>query len=258
MLLIHKKKTPSAISRAEEAIRSSSEWKSVSESNTNAIRKTGFDTLPKDIIRQNLLEEQRYLCAYCMKRIENNGSHTVIEHLAPLSKDKEKSLDYQNMAAVCKGGADVRIEEGEKRILCCDGSKHDEDELLLSPYNEQMMKEICYYSDGQIYFRGLGNWSEQDKEKIEREINSILCLNGKRKKDGSFQDTATQLLKGRRDAYEQAESIIRRLSKKGNLTSERLKKEMNIIRAAEKYPEYAGVILFVLECKYRRLKSQGR
>lgn len=216
MLLIHKKKTPSAISRAEAAIRSSSEWKSVSESNTNAIRKTGFDTLPKDIIRQNLLEEQRYLCAYCMKRIENNGSHTVIEHLAPLSKDKEKSLDYQNMAAVCKGGADVRIEEGEKRILCCDGSKHDEDELLLSPYNEQMMKEICYYSDGQIYFRGLGNWSEQ------------------------------------------AESIIRRLSKKGNLTSERLKKEMNIIRTAEKYPEYAGVILFVLERKYRRLKSQGR
>ena len=122
----------------------------------------------------------------------------------------------------------------------------------------KMMKEICYYSDGQIYFRGLGNWSDQNKEKIEHEINDVLCLNGKHKKDGSVQDTATQLLKGRRDAYEQAESIIRRLSKKGNLTSERLQKEMRAIRESEKRKEYAGVILFVLERKYRRLKAQGR
>lgn len=258
MLLIHKNKTPAAVGRKEAEIRSSSEWKAVSEGNAEAVRKVGFEKLPKDTIRKNLLEEQHYLCAYCMKRIENNPLHTVIEHLTPLSKDKEKSLDYQNMAAVCKGGADIEIAEGEKRILCCDGSKHDGDDLLLSPYDERMMKEICYYSDGKIYFRGSGNWSKHNKEKIEHEINNILCLNGKQKKDGSVQDTATQLLKGRRDAYEQAESIIRRLSKKRSLTSERLLKEMKAIRTSEKRREYAGVLLFVLERKYRRLKAQGR
>ncbi len=258
MLMIYKNRTPAAVAREEAKIRSSNEWKSVPESNADAVRKVGFDKLPKDVIRQKLLEEQHYLCAYCMKRIENNGSHTVIEHLTPLSRDKEKSLDYQNMAAVCKGGADVWIAEGEKRILCCDGSKHDEDELLLSPYNEQMMKEICYYSDGKIYFRGSGNWSEETKDKIEHEINDVLCLNGKQKRDGSIRDTATQLLKGRRDAYEQAECIIRRLSKKNSLTSERVLKEIKTIKMAEKRKEYAGVILFVLERKYRRLRAQGR
>lgn len=61
MLWIHKNKTPAAVSREEAKIRSS-EWKSVPESNAKAVRKAGFDKLPKDTIRKNLLEEQHYLC----------------------------------------------------------------------------------------------------------------------------------------------------------------------------------------------------
>ena len=48
--------------------------------------------MPKDEIRKNLLEEQHYLCAYCMRRIEDNGRKTSIEHWYPLSQDKEKAL----------------------------------------------------------------------------------------------------------------------------------------------------------------------
>ena len=43
----------------------------------------GFDK--KDDIRQSLLDEQGYLCAYCMRRI-NSVDEVTIEHYYPQSK----------------------------------------------------------------------------------------------------------------------------------------------------------------------------
>jgi hypothetical protein len=40
-----------------------------------------YDSFPdKDVLRLSLLEEQGYICAYCMRRIENNPLKTKIEH----------------------------------------------------------------------------------------------------------------------------------------------------------------------------------
>ena len=114
-------------------IKNMPEWKRISEGYARAIRENGFDLLSKDIIREALLEEQHGLCAYCMKRLKDDGRHTTIEHLIPHSRDKEKSLDYGNMAAGCKGGADVELQEGERRDLGCDGRQENEGELLECP-----------------------------------------------------------------------------------------------------------------------------
>ncbi len=95
MLYIQKKSTPGEMVRKVSTIKSSSSWKSVAVGDTKAIR-NAFDSLPKDEIRKKLLEEQHYLCAYCMRRIEDNGRRTSIEHWYPLSRDKEKALDYKS------------------------------------------------------------------------------------------------------------------------------------------------------------------
>lgn len=91
-----------------------------------------FDLLPKEEIRQSLLEEQRYLCAYCMKRIKNDGLHITIEHWEPLSVNKDKALEYDNMLAVCDGGRKADLTGNVQRILCCDASK-DEKEIAIDP-----------------------------------------------------------------------------------------------------------------------------
>lgn len=72
MLYIQKKSPPQEMIRRVSQIKSSTDWKNISESDTQAIRRQ-FDLMPKDIIRQSLLEEQHYLCAYCMKKITNDG-----------------------------------------------------------------------------------------------------------------------------------------------------------------------------------------
>lgn len=56
----------------------------------------------KSLLRDSLLKEQGFLCAYTMRRITKSSSH--IEHIKPESKcrkDEKKGsdLDYQNMVA---------------------------------------------------------------------------------------------------------------------------------------------------------------
>lgn len=57
--------------------------------------------------------------------------------------------------------------------------------------------KIAYKPDGTIF-------TEPEDKVMEKDINEILMLNGVRKADGSVRDTSTEVLKGRRDAYERA------------------------------------------------------
>lgn len=256
MLFIKKTNTPVQVDMALTKIKSTPEWRAIHNEDTAAIR-AQFDTLPKANIRMALLQEQRHLCAYCMKRIRNEELHMTIEHWTPLSKNKDNALDYNNFLGVCKGGSDVQVEG--KRILCCDGSKGDEDQMLINPLNRAMMEQIAYHRDGTIYFRHAPGWDIATTSQIENDINITLRLNGKKDGKGKLiADTSTCLLKGRRDAYRLAISKIERLAKKGGLSSKRLEKEMKKVQELDQLPEFAGTIIFFLNRTYKALVAQGK
>ena len=251
MLYIEKKTPPQKYQKAAAEIKSSPAWHSIPEGDTKAVREQ-FDLLPKPEIRDSLLAEQHHICAYCMKRIRNSeGNETVhmtIEHRIPLSKDKERALDYNNFLGVCMGGKDVN--GPRNRVLCCDASKGNEESLTVNPLDQNMMRYIAYKSDGTIYcLETAGDIAET----INNDFNKILLLNGK-----GGGDTATGLVKGRRDAYRQARKICEDLAKAGRLTSKQIGKQIQKIQQMEVYPEFAGTILFVLERKRRQLVSQGK
>ena len=243
MRYIEKKASPAAYQHAVSAIKGDPTWRTIRCGDTQAIR-TQFDRLPKSEIRDALLTEQHYLCAYCMKRIRNEELHMSIEHWFPLSQDKELALDYKNFLGVCKGGTDV--EGPRNRVLCCDASKGDTTNLTVNPLDKDMMQHIAFRKDGSIYCLPSAG---SNVELINRDLNEILQLNGK-----AGQDTATELLKGRRDAYKQAQKIITRLAGQGQLTSTQISKKIQKIVCQDKYPEFAGTILFFLERKRKQLQ----
>lgn len=238
MLYIKKDAPPQEYQKAVAEIKSTPVWRSIREGDTKAIRGQ-FDLLPKSVIRNALLAQQHHLCAYCMKRIRNNeddlnGVHMSIEHRVPLSRDKECALDYENFLGVCRGGADV---DGPRhRVLCCDASKGDETDLFVDPLDKNMMQHIAYRSDGTIYCLPTAGF---DTRLVEHDLNEVLNLNGK-----AGQDTATGLIKGRRDAYKKAQSMYKELSNRRQLTSAQIGKMIQKITQMEKYPEFAGTILF--------------
>ncbi len=249
MIYISKQKPDKEILDKIAEIKNSSEWKRAENGDTKAIRQC-FDNLPKAHIRKRILQEQHYLCAYCMRRINDNPLYTTIEHWFPLSKDKERALDYNNMIGVCRGGASSDdVAEGNKRELCCDAYKGDE-EITINPLNPAHMKLIKYTKDGVIY---------TSNPKLDEDIKERLRLNGVFHSDGSFKcDTTTGLVKGRRDAYQKSRMIIEVLDRKRKLTSAAVRKQIDKMEQAEMREEFVGVVVFFLERKYKSLVSQGK
>lgn len=119
------------------------------------------DMLPdiKAILRQSLLEEQGYLCAYCMSKICDK---VKIEHYEP--RNPQNELDYSNLLAVCTGNSAGNQREHQH----CDtkkGNKH----LHVNPQNIDHIKQISYRSDGTIYAR--------DNADFNADLNLTLNLN---------------------------------------------------------------------------------
>lgn len=168
--MLHIKKNPPspAVIRSVAEIKSLPSWRHAID--PGDIREH-FDYLNKDAIRACLLEEQHGLCAYCMKRISNDGQVTSIEHWAPLSKNKGTALDYNNFLAVCKGGSDIPLNPNEKRVLCCDAHKGDGADLSISPFDKSMMDHIAYDSQGVIKFLPKQDYSTEFAESVTRDIN---------------------------------------------------------------------------------------
>lgn len=246
MLYIEKQGLPKDIREKIIGLRKGEEWKNIEENDTKSIRDI-FDTVfPKNEVKEILVREQHGICAYCMRRIHAD-SHCRVEHLVPLAKDKDKAIDYNNMLGVCDGGEKIRGDR--EHILCCDAHK-GETEIELSPFNKVQMDKIAYDKEGRIY-------TEPRDETMERDINDVLLLNGIQKEDGTVLDTATELLKGRRDAYQRARSMMKRLDEKGKCTSSVIEKLIFAMYNSQEREEYVGVKLYYFKKKYYTLKKRG-
>ena len=246
MIYIDKEGLSDDLKRKIIEIRKSDTWKRISDDDTGAIRQVFDNEFPKNDVKEILIKEQRGLCAYCMRRIRMD-SHSRIEHLVPLSADKEKAIDYSNMLGVCDGGEKFVGQQGH--VLCCDAHKK-ETGISTSPLNKMQMDKIAYKPDGTIY-------TEPKDDAMEKDINETLLLNGVRKTDGSVKDTSTELLKGRRDAYDRARRMMENLNRSGKCTSASVKKIIDNLLDREEREEYVGVKLYYFAKKYDALLRRG-
>lgn len=185
-----------------------------------------FDNLPSDVkqeIRNSLLKEQGYICAYCMKRI-NNENDTKIEHYIP--RNSENDLDYLNLLAVCYGN-----EGFSKEIQTCDTRKANL-EIKIDPQDEVAMNTISYTSLGIIKSRNL---------RYENDINNILNLNC----------PIGYLKSNRKAALDGLKEVLHK--KKVSLKKEHFKRIYeNYIKEKElngRHTEYVGILLWYLKRK---------
>lgn len=104
----------------------------------------GFEPY-KELLRKELLQEQKGLCAYCCGKIGLNNSHN--EHIEPRhmkdGKSSTRSLDYNNLVASCNGY------HGEKTCGTHKGNEYDA-EKFVSPLCQDCEKEFSYYPNGTI------------------------------------------------------------------------------------------------------------
>ena len=251
MIYLEKAACPREIQEDFDAQKAKPEWNTIPEvpdsEQAKRLRENFFDQLNKDRLREALVKEQHGLCIYCMSRIESAADDekgVVIEHWYPLSKSKEKAMQYENLYASCYGGQKSTA-QGNRRICCCDARKHDSI-IQVDPRNRRMMEHIMYYSDGRIDF--MENYvPKKTLRKLRNDLWHHLGLNGSVRNDGTpLADTATDLVKKRKDAYRAAKARLEALKMDGELTQDRVKEIIAEMQSAEIWDEYIGVTIFVL------------
>lgn len=195
-----------------------------------------FEDLPKDDLRSSLLEEQGFICCYCMRRIPEakKSPSCKIEHFKCKSNYKELELIYSNILISCSGG-----EGYPKNLQTCDTYKGDT-ELSINPSsNSHNIEELIKYTSyGQIY---------SDDTNLNNELNEVLNLNNQ------------SLLKQRQEIYLQIQQRIKnegakRLDKdlrKGFLLKE---KSRLLNRSQEnKFIPFLMIGVYLLNKKLRKL-----
>ncbi len=180
-----------------------------------------FDDLPKEQLREALLKEQGFICAYCMQRIKNTGKSTKIEHWAPRKKDNEK--DYMNLLAVCKGN------EGKLGAEHCDTLKKKQP-ITISPLHPNCEQLVKFDPGGQIY--------SEDKT-IDDELKRILGLDKQH-----LVDERARLLDRVKEAIQKtAKSNADAKIKKADLTN--MLKEWQALKSGEFEPFCQVAIAYI-------------
>ena len=195
-------------------------------------------TIRTDVL-QSLLEEQGFLCAYCMRKIAIRSA--TIEHITGqkyidekgIEVGKQKDTDYNNMLAVCKG------------IFCqsdlhCDKSRakyqNKRAVLFISPLKEQQMKNIKFSQSGVIYYKepiekiDEENETLKDKE-IRYDLNKVLNLN----------------CENLREDREKVLKIVKKSLIKYKFDKKVILKELDYWKQNNHYKEFCQVAIYELE-----------
>lgn len=115
-------------------------------------------------LRESLLKDQGYICAYCMRRIPTSdapfeNATSKIEHLFSQKNNEELQMEYSNMVICCPGRLFGNMH--------CDASKGKEN-IQCSPLSQEAMSTIQYNNDGTI---------KSTNGVYNTEINDVLHLN---------------------------------------------------------------------------------
>jgi len=133
-------------------------------------------TIRTDVL-EDLLNEQGYICAYCMRKISLDNAqieHIIGQNYIDEQKQeigKTEDTNYNNMLAVCQGSF------CDKETHCDSSrSKYQEKRPILniSPLNKKQMNSIKFSQSGIVYYENI-----DDETEISFDLNKVLNLNCK-------------------------------------------------------------------------------
>jgi len=195
-----------------------------------------------------LLEEQGYICAYCMQTInENNSSieHIIGQSFTDENGDKlgeKNQLNYENLLAVCEG-------KSCKDNLHCDKSRANYQKyrpLYVNPLENRIIQNIKFSEKGFVYYKDFLEIEEIEKLKehtslnedsnIKYDLQKVLNLNCENLKLKRF-----YLI-----------NALKRLTKDWS-NQEKIKKELEkyLSKTNNKYEELSQVAIYFLSKKLK-------
>ncbi len=181
---------------------------------------------PTEDLRKSLLEEQGYICAYCMRRIptkdSNSNETTRIEHIVPQATGI-MDMDYSNMVVCCPGAIDGDFH--------CD-KKKEMQTISFSLFDANFIKTLSYKSGtGEII---------STNPLFNQQINEVLNLNHPK-----LQRNRKEVLQG----------LISTLGKRSQWRKSEIVKTRDYFATKHngKFSPYCGIAVWFLNKKLDRL-----
>lgn len=196
-----------------------------------------FDGCNKEDIRKKLLEDQGFLCAYCMRRLHSTKD-VKIEHMLPqstLRDNPKKALDYKIMAGVCYGN-EQKTDSGKKRSkkeLTCDSHKGNTVLEAVNPFDDICIQKIKYEADGRI---------ASEDEKLDHDLDVVLNLN--------YDGDGVYLMQNRKEVLRACKEKIKRMKEKGQWSRTLLQKVLKEYEERDKdgyLKPYSGIAIWYLK-----------
>lgn len=194
-------------------------------------RFANLDDDPRDKrrVRDALLEDQGFLCCYCMRRIDpDTGQRVRIEHHQSQSSTVERDLDWNNLLAACAGAPKLRgrakddaaARKVPRAEQTCDNRKGD-DPITINPLTANV-DAIRYLTDGRVHHP-----TAELQEDIEERLNLNVGF----------------LVSGRVDAREALiERLRRALGHEASWTASTLERYLDARRKSPRLPQYFGLL----------------
>lgn len=190
----------------------------------------------KDELRAALSRDQGYICAYCMRRIENNRETMKIEHWKAQHhlKTEAEKLDFKIMLGVCDGCRGAKDE-----YTTCDEHRHDE-ELYVNPLDRSMMNTISYDRQGHI---------KSSDAQIDQDLNQKLNLN--------CEEAPSRIVQNRKAVYTECMERLIKIQRNGNWKMSTLRQVKQYYEKKEngRKVEYVGVPLYLIEKYMNKCKG---
>ncbi len=110
--------------------------------------RASFDGLDKSKLRAVMYREQRHLCVYCERRIEEGHPADRIDHWRPLSDNHDLALHWENLYLSCPSTDSCDRAKGDRPL------KWDEaDPDLPWPTDQRYEDLVGFTSRGEMYVR---------------------------------------------------------------------------------------------------------
>jgi len=123
-------------------------------------------------LREALIEEQKYQCFYCEKKIENDTSKVHIDHIKQRNIYHTLECEYSNMALSCNGNGEKHCAKYKDK----QGIWDDEKFIRIVAENLELQENpsdfFIYRANGEVGVKKSLSQNEQ-----ERAINTINYLN---------------------------------------------------------------------------------
>lgn len=154
-----------------------------------AVYKNDFPDKERRRLRKGLLEEQGFICCYCMGRLDLDTSH--VEHFKPKVRFPDEDMEYKNLLASCQGIAGDAMEDH------CGHRKDDwYSPRMVSPASPEIEGMFRYGLDGYVYPAGRDEERRGAKEMIGHlGLNSYYLVRNREtaiEESGFFEEEFTE------------------------------------------------------------------